>query len=149
MVRRRRTAMSASLMRGLRMLVPVAFAVLVCGCGSLSAGDARGQILVVDTLGAPIKGALVLPDPEFPPAEAPRLSDSDIKERSTNAQGMILVYLDDFYWNADACYHIRVRSIGYEDETLAVSKDLFPAVLKIDMRPRVAPTLPAPSGRRS
>jgi hypothetical protein len=141
--------MSPSPRWGLWALLPIALAVLVSACGSASGGEARGQILIVDAAGAPIKGALVLPDPEFPPAEAPRLTDSELKERSTNEQGLILVYLEDFYWNADGCYHIRVRRGGYEDETLAVSRDLFPAVLKIDMRLRVPATPPAPAGRRS
>jgi hypothetical protein len=132
---------------GLRGCIPFILALLVSGCGSLSSGDVRGQILVVDSQGAPIKGALVVPDPEFPPAEAPRYTDSEIKDRSTDAQGMVSVFLDDFYWKADACYHIRVRRGGYEDETLTVSRDLFPAVLKIDMRLRVPTMLPAPGQR--
>ncbi len=140
--------MSPSTRCGLRAWVPVAVALLVSACGSASVGDVRGQILIVDSLGAPIRGALVLPDPEFPPAEAPRYTESEIKERSTDAQGMVLVYLDDFYWNSDGCYHIRVRRNGYEEEAMTVSRDLFPSVLKIDMRPRVPATFPAP-GRRS
>ncbi len=132
----------------LRACIPVGLALLVSACGSLSSGELRGQILVVDAQGAPLNAALVVPDPEFPPAEAPRFSDSEIKERSTDAQGMVSVYLDDFFWNSDGCYHIRVRRVGYEDETLAVSRDLFPAVLKIDMRPKSPAPPPAP-GRRS
>jgi hypothetical protein len=134
---------------GLRACAALALALLVSACGSLGGGgDLRGQIMVVDGQGAPIKGALVLPDPEFPPAQAPHYSDSEIKERSTDAQGMVSVYLDDFFWNADSCYHIRVRRAGYEDEAMTVSRDLFPSVLKIDMRPRV-PAMPPVPARRS
>jgi hypothetical protein len=121
---------------------------LVSACGSMSESDPRGQILVVDGAGTPLNGAVVLPDPEYPSSAPPNYTESELKkDHSTNAQGLILVYLDDFYWNTDGCYHIRVHRSGYEDETMAVSKDLFPAVLKIDMRPRVPTTLPVPAGR--
>jgi hypothetical protein len=133
---------------GLLAIAAVAAALLVSACSSLSSSEPQGQVLVVDASGTPLQGAVVLPDPEFPPAESPKMTDSELKEHSTNAQGMILVYLDDFFWKSDACYHFRVRRGGYEDETMAVSQDLFPAVLKIDMRLRIPMTLPTPGGSR-
>jgi hypothetical protein len=129
--------------------VPVALAMLASACGSLSGSDPRGQILVVDSLGTPLAGAVVLPDPEYQSTSTPNYSDSEIRDHhSTNAQGMILVFLDDFFWESDGCYHIRVHKPGFEDETMTVSRDLYPAVLKIDMRPRV-PATGAPGPPRS
>jgi hypothetical protein len=138
--------MSPSSRRAMRGLVAAVTGILVSACGSLSGNDARGQILVVDNLGAPLQGAVVLPDPEFPPSTSPNYTESELKERSTNAQGIVQVYLDDFYWNSDSCYHIRVHRAGFEDEAMTVSRDLLPAVLKIDMRPRA--TAPPQSGPR-
>jgi hypothetical protein len=114
----------------------------------MSGSEPRGQILVVDAAGAPLPGAVVLPDAEYPSAEPPRYTDSELKDHATNSEGLVLVYLDDFYWNSDSCYHFRVRRGGYEDEEMTVSRDLFPAVLKIDMRPRL-PAAPPPAGPRA
>jgi hypothetical protein len=139
--------MSALSRCALRALLPVVLGLFVSACGSTSSNDVRGQILVVDARGVPIRNAVVLPDPEYPPAEPPRYSQSDLQERATNAQGLVLVFLDDFYWKSDGCYHFRVHQALYEDETMSVSRDLFPAVLKIDLRPKVPATLPTPGGR--
>jgi hypothetical protein len=138
--------MRAKLRRTTGALYAVGAALLFSGCGSMSGLDPRGQILVVDALGAPLADAVVLPDAEYDSAPPP-YKDSDLRERSTNAKGTVLVYLDDYYWASDSCYHFRVHKTGYEDEAMAVSKDLFPAVLKIDMRPRVPATNPSTVGR--
>ena len=116
-------------------------ALLFSACGSMSGSDPKGQVLVVDGAGAPLAGAVVLPDAEYE-SSLPPYTASDLKERSTNAQGTVVVYLDDYYWASDSCYHFRVRREGFEDETMAVSKELLPSVLKIDMRPRVPATNP-------
>jgi hypothetical protein len=136
------SAMMAMLRRGTPVLFLLGAALLLSACGSMSASDPRGQVLVVDAVGAPLADAVVLPDAEYDSA-SPRYTDSDLKERSTNAKGTVLVFLDDYYWASDSCYHFRVHKAGYEDETMAVSKDLFPAVLKIDMRPRVPAANPS------
>jgi hypothetical protein len=125
-----------------RAFAVLALALLLSACGVLSGSDPRGQILVVDGSGRPLKGAVILPDPETA-GGLPKYTDEELKDRSTNAQGMLLVYLDDFYWSGDGCYHIHVHRSGYEDETMTVSKDLIPAVLKIDMRPRVLEAAPS------
>jgi hypothetical protein len=138
--------MSAPNRSALRALLPAVLGLLVSACGSMSSNDVRGQILVVDARGAPIRNAVVLPDPEFPPAEPTKYSQSELQEHATNAQGLVLVFLDDFYWKADGCYHFRVHQALYEDETMSVSRDLFPAVLKIDLRPKEPTALPTPGG---
>ena len=51
--------MSFPARRAVRALVPVALAMLASACGSLSGSDPRGQILVVDSLGTPLAGAVV------------------------------------------------------------------------------------------
>jgi hypothetical protein len=134
--------MRAAYRRGTGALLLMGAALLFSACGSMSGLDPRGQILVVDAAGAPLAGAVVLPDAEYD-TPLPPYTASELKDRSTNANGTILIYLDDYYWASDSCYHFRVRRAGYEDETMAVSKDLFPAVLKIDMRPRVPATNPS------
>jgi hypothetical protein len=134
--------MTSKLRRGAGALFVAGAALLFSACGSVSNLDPRGQVLVVDAAGAPLADAVVLPDAEYDTAPPP-YSASDLKERSTNEKGSVLVYLDDYYWASDSCYHFRVHKAGYEDETMAVSKDLFPAVLKIDMRPKVPATNPS------
>jgi hypothetical protein len=104
--------------------------------------DPKGEVLVVDAAGAPLADAVVLPDAEYD-SPLPPYTASELKDRSTNAKGTVLVYLDDYYWASDSCYHFRVHRPGYEDETMAVSKDLFPSVMKIDMRPRVPAANPS------
>jgi hypothetical protein len=130
-----------------RVLIPATLAMLVSACGSLSNSDAKGHIMVVDGAGLPIKGALVLPDDETLSGLPHHYTDSEMEGRSTNAQGAVLIYLDDYYWASDGCFHFHVFKNGYEDEAMSVSKDLFPAVLKIDMRPRVPDAAPKPPRR--
>jgi hypothetical protein len=134
--------MTAAFRRGRCALFLMGSALLFSGCGSLSNLDPRGQVLVVDAVGAPLAGAVVLPDQEYDTAPRP-YNDSELEERSTNAKGTVVLYLDDYFWASDSCYHFKVHKAGYEDETMAVSKDLFPAVLKIDLRPRVPATNPS------
>jgi hypothetical protein len=138
--------MTAKLRRGTGALILVGAALLFSACGSMSGLDPRGQLLVVDAAGAPLADALVLPDAEND-AAPPAYREWELKDLSTNAKGIVLVNLDDYYWASDSCYHFRVHKAGYEDETMAVSKDLFPAVLKIDMRPRVPATNPSSTTR--
>lgn len=133
--------------RGLCALLPMVLALLVSSCGALSGSDPRGEVIVVGPDGAPLKGAVVIPDPEFDSNAPPKLTDSELEQHATNAQGVVLIYLDDFYWGGDACYHIRVHLAGYEDEAVTVSKDLLPAVLKIDMRPKAPATNPPAAAR--
>lgn len=135
-------------LRRVGAVVPVILAVLACACGSLSGSDPRGQVLVVDAGGNPLRNATVLPDPEFQSGMPPKYTDAELQERATNAQGIVLIYLDDYYWKDDACYHLRVHLNGYEDETVSVSKELLPQVLRIDLRPRAPTTNPAAPGRR-
>jgi hypothetical protein len=125
-------------------LVPVILVMLLSACGSFSGADSKGHILVVDARGAPIPGALVLPEDESQSGSPHHYTDSEIYGRATDAQGNLRIDLDDYYWPSDGCYHFRVMRRGYEDETMSVSKDLFPALLKVDMRPRVPDSYPAP-----
>jgi hypothetical protein len=125
-------------------LVPIVLVMLLSACGSFSGADSKGHILVVDARGAPIQGALVLAEDESQSGSPHHYTDSEIYDRATDAQGNLRVDLDDYYWASDGCYHFHVMKRGYEDETMSVSKDLFPALLKVDMRPREPDTNPKP-----
>jgi hypothetical protein len=125
-------------------LVPVLLAIFLSACGSMSAGDSKAHILVVDGRGGPIRGALVLPEDETESGSRHEYTEYEKAERSTDAQGNLRLDLGDYYWASDGCYHFRVTRRGYEAETMAVSKDLFPGVLKVDMRPREPDANPTP-----
>ena len=101
---------------------------------------------MVDASGVPLQGAVIYPESEYG-ATQQKYSDYELRERSSSAQGVILIDLEDYFWESDGCYHFRFHKSGYEDETMSVSRDLFPAVLRVDMRPR-APA-PAPASRHS
>jgi len=124
-------------------LVPVILGIFLSACGSWG-GEAKAHILVVDARGAPLQGALVLPEDESQSGSPHHYADSEVYGRATDEQGDLHVDLDDYYWPSDGCYHFLVMRRGYEDETMSVSKDLFPALLKVDMRPRVPDANPAP-----
>ncbi len=91
--------------------------------------------MLVDELGAPIPGAIVVPEEEDEGHPVPRfLATAESAGQTSDAQGMFHVGLDDFLWNDDGCYHFRVHKIGFGDVTMTVSKDLFPQVLRITLK---------------
>jgi hypothetical protein len=147
----------------MRALISISLVVLASGCSTVhgvkdavqgAIADVRGtpvQVLLVDARGTPVQGAFVLPEYENPLSAPQKYDDDEIKAHTSDEQGSVLVMLDDYYWDSDHCYHFRVRRNGFEDVTMAVSKDLYPAVLKIELdatprAPRKAPAA-APSGR--
>lgn len=130
----------ATSMRIPRVLVIFALSAMVSACGILGGPPPSGRILVTTESGAPIAGAKLVPDEDPQPGQTRPYDDSP----KTNAQGMVTVYLEDFYWDTDSCYHFRVRRAGYDDVTMAVSKDLMPALLKIKMTAQS----PAPAAAR-
>jgi hypothetical protein len=136
----------AGMMRALGAAVLLAMA---SGCGSLTAADLNGHILVVDGSGTPIRGAVIYPDFEYSSRQH-EYTKEDIEALSSNAQGMINAEMDDFLWDRDGCYHFVIRKAGYEEATLSVSKDLLPPVLRVVLAPRSYPTdrpPGAPTGR--
>ena len=128
-------------------IVAGALLALGAGCGSVSSAELNGHILVVDTSGAPLRGAVIFPDYEYSSSQR-QYSREDVEAFSTNAQGTIDINLDDFLWDTDGCYHFRVQRAGYETDTMSVSKDLLPPLLKVTMSPVSSPGPKAPpSGR--
>jgi len=137
--------MSARTWRGLLPSAALAAALALSACGSALISGARAQVLVVDSLGNPVRGAVVLPDDDSP-ASHRGFTEAEMKERSTNGQGLLAVFLDDFLWASDGNYHLRVLAVGFEDEAMTVSKDLFPPVLRVELR-RPGASAPAPRPR--
>ena len=125
---------------------------LASACSSPPKDNAGGRIMVVDAHGAPLPGAFlaVVPEAENPSARPQAYTTAELRAHTSDAQGMIRVDLDDYLWDSDHNYHFRVRRQGYEDETLSVSTDLFPPVLRIELR-RVEPEPAAPpnAGRQA
>jgi hypothetical protein len=124
----------------MRVLITLALAILVSGCGSMSPTRAQGRVMIVDGRGAPIQGATLMPDYEYPPATAWKYTKDELAVRTSDAQGMILADLNEYFWDSDKCYHFRVHLAGFEDATMAVSKEMFPAVLKIEVKDPVQPS---------
>lgn len=133
-------------MRLLPAIAAGALLALGSGCGSVSTSDSNAHILVVDASGAPLKGAVIFPDYEYSSSQR-QYTKEDVEAFSTNAQGMVDMSLDDFLWDKDECYHFRVQRVGYETDTMSVSKDLLPPLLKVTLVPVSSPGPKPPSGR--
>ena len=103
--------------------------------------------MVVDIQGAPIKGALVMPE-----SDGDRMSDTeeitpeDRAKRISDAQGLIHADIGLYYWQSDDCFHFVVTKEGYDDTSFSVSRSLFPSLLKIimDLTPKTVNSKPAP-----
>ncbi len=123
----------------MRILLSVALAALLSSCGIVSPPQANPRIVVVDHFGNPVAGAVVRPENEDSKDNREKLTDWEIAACTSNDQGMIQANLEDYYWDSDSCYPIRVHRDGYEDFELAVSRELLPLVLKIELRDRYEP----------
>lgn len=115
-------------------LLCFALAALLGACASRGGEPEPSRIVVVTPRGATIQGAVLLPEVENERNAPAPLSPEEIKERTSDAHGQFHVSLEDYLWSSDMCYHFRVVGGGFETVTMAVSKDLFPAVLRIEMR---------------
>jgi hypothetical protein len=107
--------------------------VLVAGCKSAVDPDLTGRILVVNAHGVPIPGATVLPYDESESRKSD-LTPEDRKALTTDPHGLVTVLLESYYWSEDGCYHFRVHRTGFDTATETVSKDLFPAELRIELK---------------
>ena len=113
----------------------------LAACDSFSTRP-NGRVVVVDHSGTPVEGALVQPVPQDV-ADANQIASQakfEAENWTTNAQGMIHADLEGFYWDSDSCYHFHVHRVGYEDFDIAISKELMPAVYRIELKDRA----PAP-----
>jgi hypothetical protein len=90
--------------------------------------------MVVDMHGAPIQGAVLVPEEEYTSNTSPGYSDKELEALASNAKGIISFHLDDCLWDSDGCYHFRIHRPGFEDVAMSVSKDLFPPVLRIELK---------------
>jgi hypothetical protein len=129
------------------LAVSVAVLALACACSSPPKDAAGGRIMVVDAHGAPIPGAFLtlLAETEEPASRRVTYGSAELKAQTSDAQGMIRAELDDCLWESDHSYHFRIRRRGYEDVTMSVSTELFPPVLRVEMR-RLEPEAPPAPG---
>jgi hypothetical protein len=120
----------------IRLAAALALAALACACSSTTGDAAGGRIRVVDSRGNPLPGAFLVLIPEVDSASSrpQAFTSAELKAQTADAQGMIRADLDDCLWDSDHNYHFRVHLAGYEDETMSVSKDLFPPLLTVEMR---------------
>jgi hypothetical protein len=121
-------------MNALRIPLLAAFLIGLSAC-SVFATKPVNQILVVDENGAPVAGALLLPEDEEQHSVAVSEGREEDYAQTSGPDGMIAAKLDEFL-RSDDCYHFRIHKAGYEDTTTSVSKDLIPALLKVELRPR-------------
>ena len=130
----------------MRFLILLALTLLVSACAS-GPGQARvGRIMVVDALGVPLPGALVQPEQEDERYADPRKPDRDeLNDRTSDAKGVVYADMKYYYWATDDCFHFNVTKAGYEDATFSVSRELFPAVLKIRREAVAGPKGPKPA----
>jgi hypothetical protein len=135
-VARSRTVMGFKPRWVLHVLAAVTAAVLAAACSSTPGEDPRSRVMVVDTLGVPVQGAflILVAENENPSARPATYTKAELKAQTTDAQGMIRADLDDCLWESDHSYHFRIRARGFEDLEMTVSKDLFPPLLRVEMR---------------
>ncbi len=121
--------------RALLAVLSIALAALAPGCASgREKAPEPARIVAVTPSGAPIQGAILLPEVENERNAPPLLSPEDIRERTSDARGQFHVDLESYFWSSDGCFHFRVIGGGFETVTMAVSRDLFPPVLRIEMK---------------
>jgi hypothetical protein len=118
----------------MRTMLLVGAIALLAACNSSPETQEYPLVFVVDAGGAPIKGALVMPESEDEGmTDAGNLTASELERRTSDAQGLVHADLKAYYWPSDACFHFAATKQGYEDAVISVSKDLFPSPLKIRM----------------
>jgi hypothetical protein len=125
----------------MRLLASGLLVLALAACNTISP-KANSRLVVVDRSGTPIAGAVVEPVPDDLRAAATieNLSKYELKNWTTDAEGMIHNDLEEYYWDADSCYHFHVHRAGYEDFDISVSKELMPATYRIELRDRVPAT---------
>jgi len=129
-----------------RVLFPMGLAVLISACSSAPGEEAAGRIMLVDGLGAPVQGAVVLPEEEELSGNVPRVwSRADNLDRTSDSRGIVRADLQQYFWDSDSCYHFRIQRTGFEDVTMSVSKELFPPVLRINLEAGPERTKPSSS----
>jgi hypothetical protein len=117
----------------MRILGALSLLVLLSACNSAPEG-AGGTIVVVDGSGAPIKGAILIPEDEGPSGATPKYVQEEINARASDAKGVLPADLETCLWD-DGCYHFRIHKAGYEDAAMVVSRELFPPELRIVLKP--------------
>jgi hypothetical protein len=127
-----------------RALLGLALAGLLAACSSSPDAGGPSRVRVVDSHGIPIMNATLLADDEFPSGGQRVYSQEELNARASDAQGYFHVDLDESLWRGDGFYHFRVHRVGYEDEVMVVSKDLFPPLLRIEMKAAAAGQQAAP-----
>jgi hypothetical protein len=118
----------------MRVLLAVLLLSITAGCKTTLTDDQLGRVMVVDRRGTPLQNAVLTPDLETAPVVPRVYDDAEIKERASDAKGVFHVDMDDCIWSSDECYHFRIHRAGFEDSTMVVSKDLFPPMLRVEMR---------------
>ena len=124
------------------LLVALVLSLFVASCSSPN--SIRDRVMVVENHGLPVQGAVLVPSDEDSRDAAPVLDPYEIRARSSDAHGIFHVDLDDCYSASDGCYHFRISKEGYDDVEMSVSKDLFPTMLRVDLKPKPLPGRKAP-----
>lgn len=119
-----------------RLLLALFAAAALVSCRSTGSADSLAHILVVDPSGAPIAGAVLYPDYEYNTSPQRDYSRADLAAYTSGPSGIISLDLGGYLWDADGCYHFLIRKAGYDDETVAISKELFSGRLRVDMKLR-------------
>lgn len=123
--------------RGARTLAASVLLLAAAACSSMTGGNAGSRVMVVDGSGTPVRGAILVPDDEYPATSRLRnYTDQELAEHGSDAQGLIVAHLEDCLWDSDGCYHFRIIKKGYEDVTMTVSKALFPPVMRVELKSR-------------
>jgi len=133
----------------MRLFITFGMILLLAACTSSTDKEEAPALIVIDARGMPIKGALVMPEPDGRESPDPtRLSHDEVILRTSDAQGIVRVDLDRYFWPSDGCFHFVATRPGYESATISVSKDLFPTPLKIKLDAVSDPSNPkgAPGG---
>jgi hypothetical protein len=117
------------------LLLALVLSLFVSSC--TSPNSIQDRVMVVESHGLPVQGAVLVPTFEDAKDAPPVLDPYEIRARSSDAHGVFHVDLDDCYWASDGCYHFHISKGGYDDVDMSVSKDLFPPMLKVDLKAKV------------
>jgi hypothetical protein len=127
----------------MRLLTSLLLLCLVASCKSVPTPDEIGRVKAVNRHGDPIPLAVLTPDFENPPVVPHVYDDDELKQRASDANGVFHIDMDDCLWASDQNYHFRIHRAGYEDSVISVSKDLFPPMLKVELREKGSEDAPA------
>jgi hypothetical protein len=126
------------------LLAPLILAALVSSC--TSPNSIQGRVMVVDGYGYPVQGAVLAALDENGNDTPHAFDEYEIRARSSDAHGIFHVDLEDCFWPSDGSYHFRIQKDGFDDVEMSVSRDLFPPMLRVDLKARAPGAAPPTRG---